>query len=130
MVEQRVRDDTVVNKGVSSTPALAVPRISATSGPGAGRVIAMSRVTATAGRHATNDLVIEDPRVSGVHLEFRRTERGVHVRDAGSTNGTWLGAHRITEIELALGAELVVGDTVLRIDTDETASPAGISANE
>jgi pSer/pThr/pTyr-binding forkhead associated (FHA) protein len=77
-------------------------------------MLAMSHVTATVGRHATNDLVIEDRGVSGVHLELRRGERGLHVRDAGSTNGTWLGAHRVTEIELAVGAEVRVGDTVLR----------------
>src|SRR5687767_9248015 len=109
---ERVSDQTVVNEGVKSERAGFVPRVTAVSGPGAGRALAMSRTTATAGRHPTNDLVLEDPRVSGVHLEFRRGDRGVHVRDAGSTNGTWLGAHRVTEIELAAGAELLVGDTL------------------
>jgi DNA-binding NtrC family response regulator len=90
----------------------------------------MSHVMATAGRHPTNDLVLEDPRVSGVHLELRRGERGVHVRDAGSTNGTWLGAHRVTEIELAVGAEFLIGDTMLRIETDEGAAVAGVSPHD
>src|SRR5262245_47394605 len=130
MVDDRVRDDTVVNEGIRLEAKQFVPRITAISGPGAGRVLAMARVMATAGRHPTNDLVLEDPRVSGVHLEFRRGDRGVHVRDAGSTNGTWLGPHRITAIELAPGAELVVGDTVLRVDRDDDAATATISALE
>ncbi len=130
MTDERVRDETVVNKGFRPEAGLLVPRITAVSGPGAGRALAMSRVTATLGRHATNDLVLDDPRVSGVHLEFRRSEQGVHVRDAGSTNGTWLGPHQITEIDLAIGGEITVGDTVLRIERDQTAAPAGVSATE
>jgi DNA-binding NtrC family response regulator len=122
--------DTVVNKEPGTGAATQfVPRITAISGPGAGRVLAMTHVMATAGRHATNDLVVTDPGVSGVHLELRRGERGLHVRDAGSTNGTWLGAHRITEIELGPSAELTIGTTVLRIDTDAVAI-AGMSPAE
>jgi len=33
----------------------------------------------------------------------------VRVRDASSTNGTWLGGHRIVDAVLAPGAELVDG---------------------
>src|SRR5689334_13206903 len=76
-----------------------LPRLTAVSGPGAGRSFAMTNAMATAGRHATNDLVLEDPRVSATHLELRRRGERIHVRDAGSTNGTWLGPHRVTEIE-------------------------------
>jgi DNA-binding NtrC family response regulator len=54
----------------------------------------------------------------------------VHVRDAGSTNGTWIGPHRVTEIELAAGAELTVGGTVLRLDIDEGATPAATSQQD
>jgi DNA-binding NtrC family response regulator len=90
----------------------------------------MTRAIATVGRHPTNDLVLNDLQVSGVHLQLRRAGARVHVRDAGSTNGTWLLDHRVTEIELAVGAELVVGDTTLRIEADETAAPVAISPNE
>lgn len=130
MVEQTKRGDTAVNLGIVPEGANVVPRITAISGPGAGRAVAMTRAVATVGRHATNDLVLEDARVSGVHLELRRTGDRVHVRDAGTTNGTWLGPHRITDVELAVGAELVVGDTVLRIETDDSAAPAAVSAHE
>ena len=124
------RGETEVNAKIALSEGSGVPRITAVSGPGAGRSLAMARALATAGRHATNDLVLVDPRVSGVHLELSRVGARIHVRDAGSTNGTWLGAHRVTEIELTAGGELTVGDTVLRVDTDGGARPAARSESE
>jgi DNA-binding NtrC family response regulator len=88
----------------------------------------MTSALATAGRHPTNDLVLDDPRASGVHLELRRAGDRVHVRDAGSTNGTWIGHHRLVEAELSAGAEIRVGGTVLRVDIDPGAAPARGSA--
>ena len=130
MSEKTIRGDTAVNQALAPERSYAVPRVVAVSGPGAGRAVAMTRALATVGRHATNDLVIEDKRVSGVHLELRRVGDRIHVRDAGSTNGTWLGPHRVTDIELAVGAELVVGDTTLRIEADDSATPAAVSPDE
>src|SRR5580658_3240926 len=104
-----------------------VPRVVAVAGPGAGRAFAMSSLLATVGRHPTNDLVLSDPRVSGVHLELRRIADRIHVRDARSTNGTWIGAHRVTEIELADGGEIGVGGTTLRVERDDAALVAAIS---
>ncbi|MBV9946001.1 MAG: sigma 54-dependent Fis family transcriptional regulator [Myxococcales bacterium] len=106
------------------------PRVTAVSGPGAGRAFAMTSSIATVGRHPSNDLVLDDPRVSGLHLELRRAGERVHVRDAGSTNGTWIGPHRVCEIELAIGAELTVGGTLLRLDLDLGATAAAISQSE
>ena len=124
------------NKGETDVQAVKVaappgaPRFTAVAGPGAGRSFAMTSAIATAGRHATNDLVLADPRVSAVHLEMRRHGERVHVRDSGSTNGTWLGPHRITEAELAVGAELLLGDTRLRLDLDDGAQPVALHTEE
>ncbi len=127
MVEKTNRGDTEVNTGLTPERAAAVPRITAIAGPGAGRATAMTRAVATVGRHSTNDLVLDDARVSGVHLELRRVGDRVHVRDAGSTNGTWLGTHRIADAQLSVGAELLVGDTLLRFDTDDEVAHAAVS---
>ncbi len=129
-MSEDVRGGTEVNTGVRLQTVAAVPRLSAVSGPGAGRAFAMSSSLATVGRHPTNDLVLNDPRVSGVHLELRRVDDRIHVRDAGSTNGTWLGPHRITEIELAPGGEITVGGTLLRLDIDDHATTAQVSSTE
>src|ERR1700727_2286216 len=121
MSESEIRGGTGVTKEVAAQPVRSIPRLTAVSGPGAGRALAMSNALATVGRHKTNDLALDDPRVSGVHLELRRDGSRVRVRDAGSTNGTWMGPHRVTELELAPGGELTIGATLLRLDIDEGA---------
>src|SRR5260370_9330247 len=127
MAPKDPRGGTEGNAGIREPTLPKMPKLVAASGPGAGRALAMSSALATVGRHPTNDLVLDDPRVSGVHLELRRVGERVHVRDAGSTNGTWIGPHRVTEIELAPGGELVVGATLLRFDIDEEPIPTALT---
>src|SRR5580704_19117268 len=129
-MSEDTRGGTEVNTGIRMRTVTSVPTLVATAGPGAGRAFAMSSALATVGRHPTNDLVLSDPQVSGVHLELRRAGERVHVRDAGSTNGTWLGPHRIAEIELAAGGEILVGGTTLRLELDDEATTAAVSARE
>ncbi len=130
MAQDETRGGTEVNTGIRQRTLANVPKLVATAGPGAGRALAMSNALATVGRHPTNDLVLNDPRVSGVHLELRRVGERLHVRDAGSTNGTWLGPHRITELELASGGEIIVGGTTLRLEHDDAATTAALSARD
>jgi DNA-binding NtrC family response regulator len=130
MDERETRGGTEVTDRALERPVEAIPRLSAVSGRGAGPALAMSSALATVGRHPTNDLVLDDPQVSGVHLELRRVGSRVHVRDGGSTNGTWMGLHRVREMELAAGGELTVGTTVLRLDIDAEATPAATSRQD
>src|ERR1700722_16457176 len=127
MTSEQASGGTEVTGALQARAPVGIPRIVAVAGPGAGRALAMSSAQATAGRHPTNDLVLGDPQVSGVHLALRRVGDRVHVRDAGSTNGTWMGPHRITEIELAAGAELTVGSTTLRVERDDAGARASVS---
>jgi hypothetical protein len=46
----------------------------------------------TVGRTANNDLVVADVSVSKFHAFFGQTPRGLELSDAGSKNGTWVGA--------------------------------------
>ncbi len=115
-----MRGETVSNPGVM-TRTEALPKLVATRGPSAGKAFAVVRSTATVGRHPTNDFVIDDPRVSGAHLELTRVHDRVRARDVGSTNGTWLGQHRVIDVELSIGGEITIGDTVLRLEADDAA---------
>ncbi len=121
------RGGTEVGMALSAAASSVVPRVVAVAGPAAGRALAMSSSRATAGRHPTNDLVLPDPRISGVHLELRREGGRVHVRDSGSTNGTWFGPHRVVEVSLADGGELLVGGTTLRVEQDDAALMSEVS---
>ena len=77
----------------------------------------LERFPVTVGRAYTNDVILDDPKVSASHLRLERTEEGrVMLRDVGSHNGTfrvepWA---RLAELELTDDARVAVGDTVLR----------------
>ncbi|HSY21285.1 MAG TPA: sigma 54-interacting transcriptional regulator [Polyangiaceae bacterium] len=116
------RGETELNEAPRTAARGVPPRFLAIGGPGMGSGLAITGSFATVGRHRTNDLVLADPRVSAVHLEVMRSGTRVRVRDAASTNGTWLGPHRIVEMEIAPGAEITVGGTVLRLDEGEEAA--------
>jgi two-component system response regulator GlrR len=60
-----------------------------------------------------NDLVLGDPEVSRRHLVVRWSDGGYWVRDAGSTNGTFLGGHVVQAALLRHGSELTLGTTAL-----------------
>lgn len=119
-MSENIRGGTQVNPGIVARTSV-VPKLVAVSGPSTGRAFAVVRVSATVGRHPTNDFVIDDPRVSGVHFEITRNDDRIRVRDVGSTNGTWLGAHRVMDVELTIGADLTIGDTHLRLEVDQGA---------
>lgn len=96
-------------------------RLTAVSGPSRGRSLSVTKAVSTVGRHPTNDLVLDDPEVSNAHCAISRLEATIRVRDLGSLNGCWLGASRVIEVDLALGAEFRVGASILRVDLDPKA---------
>jgi DNA-binding NtrC family response regulator len=104
--------------------AAGVPRLIVSQGPSSGKSVLLTRSRATLGRHPTNDLVLDDPRVSAIHLELVRRDDGrVLARDVGTTNGTWIGPHRIFAAELSPGALLRMGDSAVRVEVDDRAEP-------
>ncbi|HUQ81258.1 MAG TPA: FHA domain-containing protein [Gemmatimonadaceae bacterium] len=59
------------------------------------------------GRGQHNDVVILDESVSDTHVKLQRRDSGWFVVDMGSTNGTYVGGHRVSE-EQALGSTAAV----------------------
>jgi DNA-binding NtrC family response regulator len=106
-----------------------VARLVVTQGPSSGKALLLTRARATVGRHPTNDLVLDDPRVSAAHLELERREEGrLLVRDLGTTNGTFVGPHRVLEAEVGPGALLRLGGSSIRLEIDDRAEPEKGSA--
>jgi len=65
-----------------------------------------------------NDLVLDDPYVSGWHCVVTRESGRFLVVDCGSRNGTFLGGVRVGSGELTPGARLTVGRTAMRVVAD------------
>src|SRR4051812_40133229 len=69
-------------------------------GVGAGQVLSISCSPFTMGRHATNQLPIDDDSISRFHARFVCEEGKYFVEDLGSRNGTFLQGKRITRAEI------------------------------
>jgi len=65
------------------------------------------------GRKPGCALVLEDRKVSSTHCEVVATDKGVRLRDLGSTNGTFVGDVRVVEALLDKPVTLRCGDTEL-----------------
>jgi pSer/pThr/pTyr-binding forkhead associated (FHA) protein len=71
-------------------------------------VPAGSAVT-SAGRHADNDIVLDDITVSQHHAEFRRENRKFEVVDVDSLDGTYVNRELVDSAMLANGDEIQMG---------------------
>jgi hypothetical protein len=65
-------------------------------GPKAGSAYALPAGTITIGRHADNQIVIDDPMVSRHHARLTWQGNTFLLEDLGSANGVWVNNRRIT----------------------------------
>lgn len=73
------------------------------------KVLPLSGQT-TIGRRSTNDLVLTDTTVSGLHCMIITEEDKIFIQDMNSTNGTYLNGERIFEkTQLHKGDTLILG---------------------
>lgn len=63
----------------------------------------------TIGRRPDNDVVLRDPTVSGHHAVIAHVDGATFIEDLKSTNGTWVGGHKIEKQALAQGDRLLLG---------------------
>lgn len=88
------------------------------AGPDAGGVHLLHGGVIRIGRSADADVPLDDPDVSRLHCAVTVTADGrVSVADLGSTNGTVLDGHPVTDqpVRLAPGALLRLGESSLRL---------------
>ncbi|HOP97157.1 MAG TPA: FHA domain-containing protein [Verrucomicrobiota bacterium] len=71
------------------------------------------------GRSSDNDFQIPHPTISNRHCEVAVSESGVLLRDLGSTNGTFVNGQRVSEVALAAGQIVRLGDIELLVDSVE-----------
>lgn len=83
--------------------------------------LAVRKRPITAGRAPTNDLVLNNGKVSWQHMRIWVEEGLAWIRDLGSSNGTFVNEGRVTgKIQLKPGDLIRVGTEVtMRLDVDE-----------
>ena len=84
-------------------------------GPDYGLTCALEDVVVI-GSGTDADVVLKDPTVSRRHAELTLGPLGVEIRDLESKNGIYQGGVRLVHGHLALGSEIVIGRTVIRVD--------------
>ncbi len=80
--------------------------------------------SATIGRAADNDIVLDQEGVSRRHLELRIDSDKLSVKDLFSTNGVYVNGARVNEGALRPGDTLLVGRTLFRIE-EQSATRGG-----
>ena len=98
-------------------PPAARARLRVFTPDGGERTLEVDGTSLTIGRAHDNVLVIDDARVSRHHGQVQARYGALVYTDLGSTNGTRVNGIRVDEIVLGAGDRLLVGDTVLVVET-------------
>lgn len=106
---------TLVFRRPAPTAARAILRV--WSPDGAERTIEVDGTPLTLGRSRDNGLMLVDGRVSRHHGRLQARRGTLVYTDLGSTNGSRVNGIRVDEIALGVGDRLLVGDTVLVVET-------------
>lgn len=87
-----------------------------THGPLANTRITLGQQPVLIGRADDSTLVLNDDYASTRHARLARDGDDWYVEDLGSTNGTYIGSHRLTQpTSLQLGSQVRIGKTTLEL---------------
>ena len=78
-------------------------------GPRAGLTYVLGEGETMAGRSEDSEIFLGDVTVSRHHVAFSVDESGLHMRDLGSTNGTYVNLERCDAASLHPGDEVIIG---------------------
>ena len=96
-------------------------------GPSRGVRVEVPPAGARVGSAPTCTLRLQDPTVSRVHCEIKALPNAFRLTDAGSTNGTYVGAVRVTSAEVPVGSVIRAGGSAFRIEARAEAQMLAIS---
>ena len=107
-----------------------VPRFSIERVQPSGEPWQSESVTCSIGSHPSNSIVLQDRTVSRFHCEIKADEKGIHLTDLESRNGTLLDGVRVTGAWLKEGSSIQVGQSTLRFHVAPERAVIPISAAE
>ena len=95
-----------------------------TEGPLAGERVVLDREEVTVGREGC-DITLNDHQVSRRHLALRPAGNDLHVQDLGSSNGTLVNGHRITQTVAAGDGDVIaLGTCELLVQVEAPRDPS------
>ena len=88
---------------------------------------ALTKPQMTLGRSDDNDVVLDDPLVSGHHALIIVADdgRAILLQDLNSTNGTRVNGQDVRNTSLKHGDAIQIGRCVFRVDDDGGGTPTG-----
>jgi len=95
---------------ISAQPAM----LEIIAGESVGRTIPLAD-NLTLGRGPLNQVAFANPGISRHHAEIVLEDEGWMLRDIGSTNGTHVNGHRITQQLLRVGDTIEIGSVVMKV---------------
>jgi hypothetical protein len=115
-----VPDEELVDGGtrVFEVPVIEAPAavIEVREPGGSARRVPVTGKPLRIGRAPECELVLKDSRVSRRHARLQARGGVLVLTDLGSTNGTRVNGHRVTEVVLGAGDRIQVGDTSIVVD--------------
>lgn len=110
-----LNDTSILPTSRSSVARQAFRWTTAFYGPGAPANVALHSMLRI-GRDPKADLWLDDPSVSRDHAVIHTSDEHVFLEDLGSSNGTYVNAHRVkNQAKLHDGAIVRIGKTLLRV---------------
>lgn len=89
------------------------------------------RVTVVGRREKSCNVYLDDLRISRVHCVIRKTDDGdLELRDLGSTNGTRINGHKVTEGLLLHGDEIAFARDRFRLSIDDQSQKEAVTELE
>jgi transcriptional regulator with GAF, ATPase, and Fis domain len=88
-------------------------RLEVIAGPDSGCSAVFAAPRIVIGRGG-GDLVLNDRKVSALHVEIRLEDQGYRLRDLGSTNGTFVRGMRVVEVFIDPGTVIALGESGVR----------------
>jgi pSer/pThr/pTyr-binding forkhead associated (FHA) protein len=97
-------------------PRGAPTQVAIVDGANAGETVSLDLAPLLIGRGADAAIRLDDDYVSTRHARIAASGDQWYVEDLGSTNGTYIGPHRITQpTAIQLGSQVRVGKTTLEL---------------
>src|SRR5687767_15583809 len=82
-------------------------------------------VTQVVGRAPTSDVPVFDPTISRRHAELVTSDKGLEVKDLGSSNGTFLNGARVENCTVTVGDTITFGKVAFKLQSvGATPAPA------